>query len=110
MPERNITLDPSESGEVAFTYIPSVAKVYHVSVDGLTGSFEAISPYATHEEIDNYYNSLVDWATSCLDAGFTGSVLLASLHQSSSIAWLREQGPYGNAKADALVSWLSGQG
>ncbi|MBA7611714.1 hypothetical protein ES703_18943 [subsurface metagenome] len=44
MATKTITLDPSESREVAFTFTPSVAKVHVVSVDGLSGSFQALGP------------------------------------------------------------------
>ncbi len=41
MAEQNVTLQPGESKVVSFEATPTVAKVYQVSVDGLTGSFEA---------------------------------------------------------------------
>jgi len=39
MAQKTITLGPGESQVVAFTVTPSAAATYHVSVDGLTGSF-----------------------------------------------------------------------
>lgn len=43
MQEKDVTLDPGESQEVAFTFTPLVAKTHYVSVNGLTGSFVAIA-------------------------------------------------------------------
>ncbi len=42
MTTKKVTLDPGESREVAFTFTPTVAKVHVVSVDGLSGSFQAL--------------------------------------------------------------------
>lgn len=44
MGEQIVTLDPGESAVVSFEATPTEARVYHVTVDGLEGSFEAI-PY-----------------------------------------------------------------
>lgn len=41
MAERDITLQPGESATVSFEVVPTVAKSYSVSVDGLHGSFVA---------------------------------------------------------------------
>lgn len=43
MAEQSVTLQPGESKQVSFEAIPHEAKLYHVSVDGLTGSFIAVS-------------------------------------------------------------------
>ncbi|KKM64197.1 hypothetical protein LCGC14_1503800 [marine sediment metagenome] len=43
MTEQTVTLQPSESTPVVFEAIPREAKVYQVSVDGLTGSFKAVA-------------------------------------------------------------------
>lgn len=43
-PTKRITLDPGESQGVAFSYTPMEAKTYHVAINGLSGSFEAILP------------------------------------------------------------------
>ena len=40
--KKTVTLNPGESKVVGFTFIPTVAKGYGVSVDGLTGSFVAL--------------------------------------------------------------------
>ena len=40
---KTVTLDPGESSEVAFNFIPDVAKVYAVNIDGLAGSFQAVA-------------------------------------------------------------------
>jgi len=42
--QKNITLSPGESKIVVFTFTPSAAKSYNVSVDGLSDSFSAIEP------------------------------------------------------------------
>lgn len=44
MAEQSVSLNPGESRVVSFEAVPSVAKTYHVSVNGLTGSFAAIAP------------------------------------------------------------------
>lgn len=44
MAEQIVELAPGESKQVSFEAIPSAAKTYNVSVDGLTGSFKAIAP------------------------------------------------------------------
>ena len=48
--QKQVTLNPGDPQVVSFEVKPTVAKTYHVSVDGLTGSFEAISamPPAYH--------------------------------------------------------------
>jgi len=42
MAEQSVTLQPGESKVVSFEATPHEAKVYHVSVNGLSGSFKAI--------------------------------------------------------------------
>ncbi len=44
MAKKTVTLEPNEGETVAFETTPTVAKTYHVSVDGLSGSFVAIAP------------------------------------------------------------------
>jgi len=43
MAEQTVTLQPGESKVVSFEATPTVAKIYQVSVNGLSGSFVAIS-------------------------------------------------------------------
>ncbi len=43
MAEQTVSLQPSESQQVSFEAIPHEARMYQVSVDGLTGSFRAIA-------------------------------------------------------------------
>ena len=43
MAEQTVELQPGESKPVSFEAIPHEAKTYHISVDGLTGSFTAIA-------------------------------------------------------------------
>ncbi|GAH77543.1 unnamed protein product, partial [marine sediment metagenome] len=43
MAKQTVELEPGESKVVSFEAVPSVAKPYQVSVDGLTGSFKAIA-------------------------------------------------------------------
>ena len=40
---KSITLDPGQSGSIGFTITPNTVKTYQVNVNGLTGSFVAIS-------------------------------------------------------------------
>lgn len=42
MAEQSVTLQPGESKVVSFEAIPREAKVYQISVNGLTGSFKAV--------------------------------------------------------------------
>lgn len=53
---KKITLDPGESQEVAFAYTPREAKTYHVAINGLSRSFEAILPVEeypfTYEDLE----------------------------------------------------------
>jgi len=39
--EQSLTLEPTESRTISFEAVPDVAKTYHISVDGLTGTFRA---------------------------------------------------------------------
>jgi len=57
MAEQTVTLQPGESKTVSFEVTPTVAKTYHVSVDGLSGSFVATVPVA------NLYGVVTDAAT-----------------------------------------------
>jgi subtilase family serine protease len=38
---QTVSLQPGETKTVGFTFVPTVAKQYSVTVDGLTGSFTA---------------------------------------------------------------------
>lgn len=56
-----VTLSPGQSQQVSFQVTPQVAGVYSVSVDGLTGSFEAteVVGLATIEgQVTDYVNLL----------------------------------------------------
>lgn len=44
MAEQTVSLNPGESRLISFEAIPQKAKVYQVSVNGLTGSFNAVAP------------------------------------------------------------------
>ncbi len=46
MAQQIVTLTPSQSKLVSFEAVPHEAKTYSVKVDGLTGSFRAVSPEA----------------------------------------------------------------
>lgn len=39
--KKTVTLNPGETKVVGFTFTPTTAKGYNVSIDGLTGSFVA---------------------------------------------------------------------
>lgn len=47
MTQKSITLNPSESGRVSFSFIPTEARIHAVSINGLTGSFEALTELAS---------------------------------------------------------------
>jgi len=55
MAEQTVTLQPGESRTVSFEVTPTVAKTYHVSVDGLSGSFAA-----TAVPVANLYGIVTD--------------------------------------------------
>jgi len=49
--KKMVTLSPGESQIVTFSYTPTVAKSYSVSVDGLTGSFVALEVPAAEFQV-----------------------------------------------------------
>ena len=49
MPSKQVTLDPGQSVEVSFSFIPTVAKTYFAAIDGLSGSFTAVELPAEFE-------------------------------------------------------------
>ena len=51
--KKTVSLNPGESKTVTFTFIPTVAKPYLVSADGLTGSFVAVEVPAAEFEVSN---------------------------------------------------------
>lgn len=57
---KDVTLSPGESKVVPFEVIPEEAKVYSVNVDGLTGSFRAVSPEVP---VTNLYGGVTDAET-----------------------------------------------
>ncbi len=58
MATKTVTLDPGEGQEVAFGFIPDVAKVYAVSINGLSGSFRAIeAPQPAEFVVSNLFVS-----------------------------------------------------
>jgi len=52
MAQKTITLNPGESKIVEFPFTPKEAKTYQVSVNGLTGSFRAISAVPVNKIVD----------------------------------------------------------
>ena len=65
MAEQSVTLQPGEGKVVTFEAIPHEAKTYQVSVDGLSGSFEAI------ETITNLHGVVTNRDTGAPIAGAT---------------------------------------
>ena len=59
MAEQTVELEPGQSEVVSFTAVPSVAKTYQVSADGLSGSFKAIPP--TTATISGYVWDYRSW-------------------------------------------------
>ena len=53
--QKTVSLNPGESKEVSFTFTPSVAKSYSVSVNGLSGTFVAIE----HPEAEFVVSGLI---------------------------------------------------
>ncbi|GAI23603.1 unnamed protein product [marine sediment metagenome] len=51
MAEQDVTLNPGESKAITFEAVPHDAKTYQVSVNGLTGSFEAYVGIAEFEYV-----------------------------------------------------------
>lgn len=51
--KKTVTLEPGESKVATFSYTPSVAKGYVVSVDGLSGSFVAIEAPEAEFQVSN---------------------------------------------------------
>ncbi|HUV56679.1 MAG TPA: hypothetical protein VMV84_05535 [Dehalococcoidales bacterium] len=62
MAEQVVTLNPGESKVVSFEAVPSVAKTYSVSVDGLTGSFVATEALAGWVLPTGHIDSNNKWA------------------------------------------------
>lgn len=106
MTEQSVTLNPGESKVVSFEAVPSEAKTYQVSVNGLTGSFLAkaaptgVSLYlypiapgdwtqisggqypssgAHWDKVDDPYDSPDDDATYVFQIGFSNTVFLSDL-------------------------------
>ena len=53
--QKTVSLNPGESKEVTFTFTPTVARPYSVSVNGLSGGFVAIE----HPEAEFVVSSLI---------------------------------------------------
>ncbi|GAJ10611.1 unnamed protein product, partial [marine sediment metagenome] len=51
--EKSVSLGPGESEVVAFEVVPDVAKTYHISVDGLTGTFRATTLPVADIRVEN---------------------------------------------------------
>lgn len=51
--KKTVTLNPGESKVVSFSFTPSIAKSYSVSVDGLSGSFIAHKVPEAEFEVTN---------------------------------------------------------
>lgn len=53
MAEQTITLQPGESKTVSFETTPTAAKTYQISVDGLSGSFRAVTVPVADIRVEN---------------------------------------------------------
>lgn len=51
--EQTVTLQPGESKPISFEVTPAVAKGYSVSVDGLTGTFRAVTVPVSDIRVEN---------------------------------------------------------
>ncbi len=80
MVTHNATLQPGESEQVTFETVPQEAKVYHVTVNGLAGSFTATAvagpSYLPIEivDLDSNDNDIVDQADEAAFLNAFGSV------------------------------------
>jgi len=87
MAEQTVTLQPSESTPVSFEAIPREAKLYHVSVNGLTGSFWAVAlPLAGRIiQVVIWYEGLAGWegVTSGREIPLNQEIILA-------VGWLND--------------------
>lgn len=79
MAEKTVTLQPGESQVIAFEAIPSKAKFYQVSVNGLSGSFRAIAPVPDVE--------LIDFSWDAAQPFLTNSVHVASITLYNPTPW-----------------------
>lgn len=79
MAEQDVTLQPNESKLVSFEAIPHEAKTYQVSMDGLTGSFRAISFVGGIAYTNIWYEPLAGWETvvSGREIPLNGEIYLA---------------------------------
>ena len=53
MAEQSVTLNPGESRVVSFEAIPHEVRIYHVVLNGLSGSFVAIAPVGLIGDLNN---------------------------------------------------------
>lgn len=53
MAEKTVSLEPGQSAVVSFEVTPAEAKTFHVSVDGLTGSFVATEEAVADIRVEN---------------------------------------------------------
>ncbi|GAI72163.1 unnamed protein product, partial [marine sediment metagenome] len=53
MAEKTVSLEPGQSEAVSFEVTPAEAKTFHVSVDGLTGSFVATEEAVADIRVEN---------------------------------------------------------
>ena len=53
MAEQSVALNPGESETVSFEVTPTVAKSYSVLVDGLSGSFRAVTVPVADVRVEN---------------------------------------------------------
>lgn len=53
MAEQSVTLEPGESRTISFEVVPTVAKSYSVTVDGLHGSFKATTVPVADIRVEN---------------------------------------------------------
>jgi len=71
MAEQSITLNPGESRVVSFEVTPQEARIYQVSVNGLTGSFKALSTNLSGLITDRLDNSKIVGAKVALGSLIT---------------------------------------
>ena len=94
MVEKNVTLQPNESELVSFEAIPHEVRTFHVSVDGLSGSFRAMAP-PEPSALLKQYQGLLNEAHTILESDYPED-------------WIMLPAPWGLQYPSTAVSILKG--
>ncbi|GAH57408.1 unnamed protein product [marine sediment metagenome] len=100
MTEQVVSLNPGESKSISFEAVPSVAKTYQVTVNGLAGSFKAIQP-APQIVIKSFHYVYKGWYTWSLPP-----IIHAIDVNAIGFAFTNNgQAPIGGVSVEMLVEW-----